>query len=300
MAKPASPTDPLRADALLAGVAAPAAEQLLAAAVAARLHGGAEPLHALRLALRRMRAALAICRPLLSARRYQLLRSDLRWLMAATGPARDWDVLLGETLVPLLPATPEPGQQALLRLAETQRQRARRQAGAALSQPRSRRLLAELELLLAQCRDPSLLPQRRAAAPGGPSLATTVGGLLERRHRQLRRRARDFQQLDGEQRHRLRLRIKGQRYRAELLADFYPGAAASAYVERLKKAQDRLGKAHDLEVAGLLLAGLNCRSELSRRFRDRLREQCVRLAAERQAAQRRPRLGPKRAPRFWR
>ena len=80
-----------------------------------------EYVHQARVALRRLRAALRVFRRVCGVP--QALLDDLRTLVAALGPTRDWDVLCHETLLPVAQHYPDEAgwQQGMAALA---RQRA--------------------------------------------------------------------------------------------------------------------------------------------------------------------------------
>src|SRR5579859_1327131 len=63
--------------------------------------GDPEAVHQMRVGLRRLRAAMTMFKPLLGDPVSQSLRSELRWLQQTLGAARDWDVLLADTVAPL-------------------------------------------------------------------------------------------------------------------------------------------------------------------------------------------------------
>jgi CHAD domain-containing protein len=81
--------------------------------------------------------------------------------------------------------------------------------------------------------------------------------------RELNRRLKRLVQVDGHLAglepsalHAIRLRAKRLRYAAEIFVLLYPAKAASRYLRRLSKLQDRLGALNDGSVAASLLAEL--------------------------------------------
>ena len=60
-----------------------------------------EYLHQMRVALRRLRSAFSVFAPALPAETTAPVAAELKWLGAALGPARDWDVFVTETLPPV-------------------------------------------------------------------------------------------------------------------------------------------------------------------------------------------------------
>jgi inorganic triphosphatase YgiF len=94
---------------------------------------GAQPLHQARVALRRLRSALSLFRPLLRDDRYERMRVGLRALAAQLGTARNLDVLIGRV-----------GDAPLAATLREARERAYDAVCTALSEPEARLLLLEL------------------------------------------------------------------------------------------------------------------------------------------------------------
>src|ERR1017187_10777893 len=67
----------------------------------ATIRRDAEALHQMRVALRRLRAAISLFSDAVSDDRINTIKTELRWLARELGPARDLDTLLIEVLKPL-------------------------------------------------------------------------------------------------------------------------------------------------------------------------------------------------------
>ncbi|MEM1399906.1 MAG: CYTH and CHAD domain-containing protein, partial [Pseudomonadota bacterium] len=102
-----------------------------------------EGVHQLRVALRRLRSALSLLKPALSETDRQWLGGEVKWLANSLGPARDWDVFLGE----MIPALKEGGFSGsldpLVRAARSKQKAAYRQVREVIGSPRYTRLLLE-------------------------------------------------------------------------------------------------------------------------------------------------------------
>lgn len=207
---------------------------------------GDEPIHQARVALRRLRSAFSLFKPLFgddadAAR----LRGELRWLAGELGSVRDIDVLI--------PRVDAPAQ-ALLRA-----ERARRFAAlrAALDLSRARMLPLDLVewMALGRWRDAEGLQ----AAQHGPA-RDFARAVLAKRFRSVRRKGRHLAELDDESRHRVRIEAKKLRYAADFFAScFGEGEAAprrAAFVKALARLQDRLGELNDVAMGADLLASL--------------------------------------------
>lgn len=211
-----------------------------------------EYLHQARVAMRRMRSALRLCHPADQAA--GALRDELRWLSAALGPARDWDVFAAETLPPILEEYARTaGTGADLparRLADAAKRRrsgARRTAREALASPRFAALLDAVVGWL--------------ETPGLPDLQVTplprfAARELRKCHKRLVRQAGHLQQLGAEQRHEVRIAAKRLRYAVEFFASLFPAREARAYAGRLGGLQDALGALNDCVAGRRLASGL--------------------------------------------
>src|SRR6202000_3327884 len=69
---------------------------LALAPVAAAGHNDPEPVHQMRVAVRRLRSAIAMFRPAVGCASVALVDGGLKVLGARLGPARDWDVFVAQ------------------------------------------------------------------------------------------------------------------------------------------------------------------------------------------------------------
>jgi triphosphatase len=107
-------------------------------------------------------------------------------------------------------------------------------------------LLDLLAFLLEPVRDRA--PEDATSGDGEPP-AAAVAKRLDRMHRQLRRDAKRFDELDTSARHRARKRLKRLRYLGELVAPLYKTSRVDRFAHLLEPAQDALGGYIDLLVA---------------------------------------------------
>ncbi|WP_207099956.1 CHAD domain-containing protein [Paracoccus shandongensis] len=196
-----------------------------------------EPLHQARVALRRLRSALTIFRPMLGASG-TALREDLRWLAGSLGDARDLDVLL-----PRAPAGPlqdriRAGREAAYdALAET------------LASDRARALMLDLAAWAGGggwLSDPDTQAVRDS---GAQDFAATA---LSRFRRKVKKGGRDLSHLADEARHDLRKDAKKLRYAAEFFAPLFAGDRRKGrrrFGAALADFQDHLGALNDLAAA---------------------------------------------------
>ncbi len=212
-----------------------------------RLGEDLEELHEMRVATRRLRAALDLFVDVLPLRA-RTFRREFGWLAGVLGAVRDLDVQLeGQA------AMIEPGQQELwadlTSLLQTERETARAEMLAALDSARWDRLRNGMTTMVQQG------PHRRSTATRLPALAA-VPDLIGTRHdavvKAARRAKRSGEAADF---HRLRIRCKRLRYSLEFSAELYAGQT-KRYTRQLAKLQNQLGLLQDAEVAANRLSEL--------------------------------------------
>lgn len=224
-----------------------------------------EGVHQLRVGVRRLRALIAAFKGILLPDAVAFLREELSWLQKSLGAAREWDVFIDETLVPLTARLGGPaggdGSAGVAGLAELEaaarasRARAYEAAGAALLDPRYARLILRLDLWL---EDGGWLLE---AAPGElPPCEAAIAGfasaILDRRDKRLRKLSRRHEVLSEAEMHGVRLLAKKKRYCLETLGSLYSTKAVRGALASLKSIQDSLGRFNDAVVGRLLLAEL--------------------------------------------
>ena len=224
-----------------------------------RLGEDAEDLHDMRVATRRLRAAIDVFISVLPVR-INGLRSELGWLAAVLGEVRDLDVQLehldnmGEWSIAW--ASSEVTEDPLIHLRQllaVHRDEARGRLLAALDSARYQRLLKGLTTLAVQG------PSRRFAAAGVPAVVS-VPDLVASRHRRVLKGARRARKSGlAADFHRLRIRAKRLRYSLEFTADLY-GSRTDRFVRRLARLQDALGLMQDAEVATAQLLAITAAS----------------------------------------
>lgn len=202
-----------------------------------------DALHQARVALRRLRAALSLFRPLVHGKDYEHLKEELRWLASQMGDARNLDVLierigddaaLRETLAPL-------------------RDRAYDRVEDALRAQRTRALMLRLSTW-------TELGRWRRRKRAGHDLAALAEKRLEHRWRRVAKGGGALAELDVKARHELRIMAKKLRYAAEFLAPLQGNSDRAAdrdrFLSALKTLQERLGDLNDAASAEALAAHL--------------------------------------------
>ena len=213
-----------------------------------RLGEDPEELHDMRVATRRLRAALDLFVEVLPARARHL-HAEVGWLASVLGEVRDLDVQLGrlgemEQLVSNWADPADVGQplDELRQLLEDARTARRSELLDGLDSARYERLVTELSTMSRQG------PSRRSVAARAPALAAAPA-LIDDRHRAVTKAARRSARSGlAEDFHRLRIRCKRLRYTLEFTADLY-GRRSDRFARRLAQLQDKLGLMQDAEVA---------------------------------------------------
>lgn len=204
-----------------------------------------EYLHQGRVALRRLRTAIALFAPVLDDGPRLRARQDLRRLLRELGPARDWDVFVAFTVAPALAAAPgNRGLDSLARKSERRRRLARERARRAVRAQAPSKFKGELAAL-ASSAEPAHRPVRRYARE-----------VLARCARRVRRRGKGIRSLDAARLHRLRMAVKRLRYALHYFSPLFPKRRVAAMREALESLQHALGDINDCAVAGSLLRKL--------------------------------------------
>lgn len=202
-----------------------------------------EDVHALRVAVRHLRAVIWAFGPVLPS------PVRVRWTQAlhdvadAASSVRDWDVFIAETLAPAL--TLQPGDPVLTALVETAQ--ARRTASHQAMLPR-----------LSHCRELPLPTLNRdlghlADWESAGRMGTFAPGRIRQARRRVRKLARIARDGQTEHVHRYRIGNKRLRYAIEALADVLPRRYRKRLRKKLISRQTELGAIIDGAVARRLI-----------------------------------------------
>jgi CHAD domain-containing protein len=218
-----------------------------------------EALHQMRVALRRLRSALGLFRPLVPPEQHARLTAGIRWLTEVLAPARDADVFLADLLAPVSEAFGNDGEmRALEGVARERRDAAHAEAVMALRSPRYAALLLLLGAAL-EGRSWRAQPVSEISAKLLTPIGDLADELLATRHRKARKAGRRFARLSEEERHRLRIALKKLRYAADFFRSLYAEKEVKRYVKRLARLQSALGHNNDVMMATHFLESLTAR-----------------------------------------
>ena len=232
-------------EAILRAVMAGQTERLLWHKAGAILGLDSEPIHDLRVAIRRLRAALRVFAGALPPELERRLGSGLKRLAASLGVVRDLDVHVERVArdAGLLGLADNPAVIAYLRRLNRRRDEAHRRLARELNSKRTAAVAENLE------------EAARRLLPSGRLRESTAGtgaraaALIEPFFRKFRRDGgRVHPNSRDESLHRLRLRCKRLRYACEFLKPAL-GDNAGKYAARLARLQGILGRLHDAAMA---------------------------------------------------
>ncbi len=192
-----------------------------------------EGLHQFRVGLRRLRTALSTFGK--AVPELMALSARAKEVTLAVGPARDFDVFLGELLAPAVAQLgSQSGFEILQARAERAHERAWAQAVATLTHPEIQRFQDDVAAAAAT---------KWWAGEGRLKLASVAPALLSRHAKRAKRRGRTL--TTPPQRHRLRIALKKLRYTGEFFAPLYKDKAVARFMVPLKELQDLLGHLND-------------------------------------------------------
>jgi inorganic triphosphatase YgiF len=214
-----------------------------------------EFVHQLRVALRRMRSALSVFAELVPKEKTLSIREELRWLTKELDGARNWDVLALETMSPIYAAFLDSEGLAQLnsRIGEVRQQRDT-QARSAVASPRYYKFLLDLGAWL--CTAPWRDATGTEARASEPCIVDFAANVLQKRHKQLKKRGKSIASLSSPERHRVRIAAKKLRYAAEFFSSLYSRKRAREYIAALSTLQDVLGALNDTATTLTLLQEL--------------------------------------------
>jgi inorganic triphosphatase YgiF len=206
-----------------------------------------EAIHQARTALRRLRVAMGLFKPVLAAPAAEAVERELLWLTGELADARNYDVLVTETFRPAAGGLPDRGAAADLGHALLAAQeRAHERARAALVSSRFRLLLLDAVSWIESAGESRLAPA------GHDAIADLAQKALAKSRRRLLRRIEGVRWADPFARHKLRIAAKKMRYASEFFIGLGPDKREDAFepfVAVLEKMQSRLGRLNDLAVA---------------------------------------------------
>lgn len=215
-----------------------------------------EPVHQMRVAIRRLRSAMSVFRKVTDGTAFQTLKHQLQDLGQVLGHARDWDVFLQGTGQDIALAL--PGDRRIERMLETA-ERKREAAYAALrrsfASDEFRRLTVGL-VQFAALRPWQIDADEERAAALQADAAEYAAALLAKRHEHMLEPGADISALPAPDLHDLRKQGKRLRYAAEFFAPLYGRRSTKRFVRGVSRLQEALGHLNDGAAAAELMSAL--------------------------------------------
>jgi triphosphatase len=216
------------------------------------LTGDTEALHQMRVALRRLRAAISLFSDMLTDPQTEALKAEFRWITGELGPARELEVFLQRVVKPVADREHhEPGIALVTRELRQRREDALVRARAAVESPRFRDLALDTAAWIEAGDWARNLDDDVGALRTRP-VADAAAEQLRRRWKKILKSGKRLDALDPQRRHRLRIQAKKLRYAAEFFAAAFPRKKSlrrrKAFVASLERMQDALGDLNDIAV----------------------------------------------------
>src|SRR5262249_31830702 len=222
----------------------------------ATLRGDPEGVHQMRVALRRLRAAISLFADMLLGTQTEEMKTQFKWITQELGPARELDVFISCVVKPIARGKPNgPGVAVLAKDLQQRREEAFARACVAIESTRFRNLVLDTACWIEAgdwTRNPDDLTRLLREQP----IVGAAADELRQRRRKLLKAGAQLRELDPERRHKMRIQAKKLRYASEFFAGAFPGKKAGRrrqrFVAGLEKLQDALGDLNDIAVhAGL-------------------------------------------------
>jgi inorganic triphosphatase YgiF len=210
----------------------------------------ADAVHQMRVALRRLRAAITLFKTVVEDERRDPIRAELKWMANVLGEARDLDVYITKVLEPARDEhSTDESYQNLLAEYQERRDRAYEVVQETIASPRFITGVLEAAAWIEAgnwLRDASKPARRRRNQP----VAVLAEEELGRRWKKIIKRGRNLVELDPEERHQVRIEIKKLRYAAEFFESLFKSGGAKkrkrAALSTLEALQETLGELNDI------------------------------------------------------
>jgi len=222
----------------------------LVANVPAMLGRNETSLHQMRVALRRLRAAISLFSPVTSDARLEAMKTELRWLAQELGPARDLDTLISEVIKPLHKQhANEPGFASISNMFTRKRLKSYKQAQEAVQSGRFRSLILDTTEWI-EAGPWTISEDNLKRVYREMPVEIYAAEQLSRRRKRIRRRGKRIAELSPEQLHQLRIQVKKARYATDFFCGVYQSKKSAKQCKKIKSSlmqlQNCLGRLNDI------------------------------------------------------
>ena len=197
----------------------------------------------------------------------EAIKSELKWLTAELGPARELEVLINRVVAPMKRRRRRwRGMPSLSQELAERRDAALACAQDAVQSTRFRALTIDIAAWLQAglWTDP---PDDLVNDRGGLPIEIFASEQLARRWRKVRKKGKVLAKLDPRSRHKVRIQTKKLRYAAEFFAPLFRSKRAAKrrklFLPLLERLQDALGDLNDIAVHEKRIAALGIRRQRS-------------------------------------
>jgi triphosphatase len=212
----------------------------------------AAALHQTRVALRRLRSACSLFKPIIRDTEATRLQDELKWLASVLGEARNIDVLLAD-----------PNSAAFQATLLQARTSAYRDATAALESSRARAFMLDMQEWLA-C-GPYL--SDRPSEGAGLTSVEFAAASLDRLRKKIKKHSGDLAKADDEHRHQVRKDAKRLRYAAEFFASLFETKKSlrryKRFISGMEALQDQLGVLNDMATKPQVFENLGIQPDMA-------------------------------------
>jgi inorganic triphosphatase YgiF len=215
-----------------------------------------ESIHQMRIAMRRLRAALTLFNRRFPCTEFLALRAAAKRIASAMSEARNWDVfddLVRDGPREALPA--EPGFEPLMADAAVRREAGYTIVAELLAHPDTARFVLSAEAFVARRGWRNALPGTELSRLTEPA-SGFAAECLERLHRRVCKRGKSLPTMPPVERHRVRIALKNLRYAADFFTALFDDGAKS-YTKAVARLQDTLGSFNDMVMATDLIRQLD-------------------------------------------
>ena len=211
-----------------------------------------EGVHQVRVALRRMRAALQLFKSALPEEQFGWIVAEAKWLTGELSAVRAWDVFAEEFVAPVATFhSADEGFDALSSAVNLARQQSYHRARDVILSERYTDFLLRVSAWLS-----SRAWRKQAVSEQTARLLDPIvehcSKLLRKRDSRVRKQCQKFEDLSDAELHELRLAVKKLRYAVDFFENLYPTKRVKPYRKRLAKLQDGLGYLNDVVTADAL------------------------------------------------
>jgi inorganic triphosphatase YgiF len=218
----------------------------------------ADAVHQMRVALRRLRAAITLFKSVVEDERRDPIRAELKWMANVLGEARDLDVYITQVLEPARDEhSSDQGYQDLLADYQERRDRAYEVVQETVASARFINGVLETAAWIQAggwLLDESKPSRKRRSQP----ITMLAEEELGRRWKKIIKQGRNLVDLDSEERHQVRIEIKKLRYATEFFESLFKGGGAKkrkrAALSTLEAVQETLGELNDIAMGSQMEA----------------------------------------------